>query len=425
MNRTRRLGALVVSAVAAAPFAHLWLGMMASADDPLTLRLRLDMAIGLAVFGTPCMVAAHLLWRAWWRRSGAKLSALDGPARLLAAAAATLPPDRREWGAAMAAELVQVQGRSARWRFAAGCARAAMLPPHTDRVAVGVAAALAAAAVAAAALATTALVPTMRVFAVAFVALVGVLATLAVARSRRVGRARPILAVAATGLAGIAGCIGYTAHYLVNYPSTYRAHPPVTSLTLPPETALVLATALAGCLWLALVPPRWLLASRAARRFGLAMAAVLVAGFLLQARPSLAAWLGLGGVVDRNPEVMDYLLFAPLVLVLPGAAVAAAAGRSFRDGLGACVWALVLGAPLIVALWLAEALRVYRQDGGLLLDGDGGFGVIGVGANLGDAVWWTLASVLLWALPLGVIGATAGSLPARRRRRQAVSTGSE
>jgi hypothetical protein len=173
----------------------------------------------LAVFGTPCMVAAHLLWRAWWRRSGAKLSALDGPARLLAAAAATLPPDRREWGAAMAAELVQVQGRSARWRFAAGCARAAMLPPHTDRVAVGVAAALAAAALAAAALATTALVPTMRVFAVAFVALVGVLATLAVARSRRVGRARPILAVAATGLAGIAGCIGVP-------PTTWSTTPP-------------------------------------------------------------------------------------------------------------------------------------------------------------------------------------------------------
>jgi hypothetical protein len=425
MNRTRRLGGLVVSAAAAAPFAYLWIGMMASADDPLTLRVRLDMAIWMAVFGMPWMVAAHLLWRAWWRRAGAALSALDGPARLLAAAAATLPPDRREWGAAMVAELAQVRARAARWRFAAGCARVAVLPPHTNRVAVGVAAALAAAAVAAAALAATALVPAMRVFAVAFVALIGGLATLAVARSRRVGRARPNLAVAATGLAGIAGSIGYTTHYLVHYPSTPRSHPPTTSLTLPPGTALFLATALAGCLWLALVPPRWLLAGRVARRFGLAMAAVLVAGFLLQARPGLAAWLGLGGVVGRNPEVMGYLLFAPLVLVLPGAAVAAAAGRSFRAGLGACAWALVLGAPLIVALWLAEALRVYRQDGGLLLDGDGGFGVIGVGANLGDAVWWTLVVLLLWALSLGVIGAAAGSLPARRRRGQAVSTGSE
>jgi hypothetical protein len=422
MNRTKRLGGLVVSAVAAAPFAYLWIGMMASADDPLTLRLRLDMALWMAVFGTPWMVAAQLLWRGWWRQAGAGLSALDGPARLLTAAATMLPPDRREWGAAMAAELAQVRGRAARWRFAAGCARAAVLPPHTNRVAVGVAAALAAAAVAAAALATGALVPAMRVFAVAFVGLVGGLATLAVARSRRVGRVRPNLA-AATGLAGIGGCIAYTTHYLANYPSTYRAHPPVTSLTLPPETALVLATALAGCLWLALAPPRWLLSSRAARYGGLAMAAGLVTGFLLQARPSLAVWLGLGGVVGRNPEVMGYLLFAPLVLVLPGAAVAAAAGRSFRAGLGACAFGLALGAPLVVAVWLAEALRVYRLDGGLLLDGDGGFGVIGVGANLGDAVWWTLVVLGLWALPLGVIGAAAGSLPARRR--QAGSTGSE
>jgi hypothetical protein len=423
---TRRLGGLVVSVVAAAPFAYLWLAMMASARDPLTFRVRLDMAIWTAVFGTPWMVAAQLLWRAWWRRGGAELSALDGPARLVAAAAATLPPERREWGAAMAAELAQVRGRAARWRFAAGCARAAVFPPHANRVAMGVAVALAAATVAATALATSALLPAMRVFAVAFAGLVGGLATLAVARSRRVGRARPDLAVAAPGLAGIAGCIGYTIHYLVNYPSTPRIHPPTTSPTLPPGTALFLATALAGCLWLALVPPRWLLAGRVARRFGLGMAAVLAAGFLLQARPSLAAQLGLGGVVGRNPEVMEYMLSAPLMLVLPGAAVAAAAGRSFRAGLGACAWALVLGAPLIVALWLAEALRVYRQDGGLLLDGDGGVGVIGVGANLGDAVWWTLLSVLLWALPLGVIGAAAGSLPARRRRRaQAVSTGSE
>jgi hypothetical protein len=263
----------------------------------------------------------------------------------------------------------------------------------------------------------------MRVFAVAFVALIGGLATLAVARSRRVWGVRPDLAVAATGLAGIAGSIGYTTQYLVNYPSTPRIHPPGTAApTLPTGTALLLAAVLAGCLWLALVPPRWLLASRAARRVGLGMAAVLVAGFLLQARPSLAAWLGLGDAVVRNPEVMDYLLFVPLLLVLPGAAVAAAAGRSFRAGLGACAFGLVLGAPLVVAVWLAEALRVYRLGGGLLLDGDGG---VGVGANLGDAVWWTLVVLLLWALPLGVIGAAAGSLPAHRRRRQAVSTGSE
>ena len=73
---SRRAGA---SAVAAAPFAYLWVQMMVSADDPLTAQDRLDLAIGMAVFGTPWMVAAGLLWRAWWRQAGARLSTLDGP----------------------------------------------------------------------------------------------------------------------------------------------------------------------------------------------------------------------------------------------------------------------------------------------------------------------------------------------------------
>jgi hypothetical protein len=78
----------------------------------------------------------------------------------------------------------------------------------------------------------------------------------------------------------------------------------------------------------------------------------------------------------------------------------------------------VLGAPLLVAVWLAEALHWYQQGRGMLLDGEGG---IGVGANLGDAVRWTLPGLLLWALPLGVVGAAAGSArttpPGPRARR--------
>jgi len=272
MNRGRRLGrvgGLVVPAAAAAPFVALWVGMMRSADDPLTVRARLDMAIWMAVFGTPWMVAAWLLWRAWWRRAGAELSVLDGPALLLAAAATTLPADRRDWGAAMTAGLARVQDPAARWRFAAGCARAALYPPGGNRAAV--AGALTFAALAATALATDAALPAGRVFALSFVGLVGGLATLAVARS----------------------------------------------------------------------------------------------------------------------------------------------GRSFRSGLWACAWATVLGGLLIVVAWLAEAPRWYRQVGGLLLDGEGG---VGMGANLGDAIWWTLIVVVLWALPIGVLGAAAGSAPARRRR---------
>jgi hypothetical protein len=409
MNRTRRLGrlgGLVASAAAAAPFAWLWVLQMRTADDPLTAQVRLDMAIWMAVFGTPWMIAAWLLWRAWWRRAGATLATLDGPARLLAAATATLPADRRDWGAAMAAELAQVQDRAARWRFAAGCARAASFPPRGSRVPVLAAGALAVAAMAATALATGAALPAGRVFALTFVGLVGGLATLTVARWGRVARAGPGPEVSGLALAGVAGCVASTTYYLAEYPSYHRGSPPATAMSLPPVTAVVLAVALAGCLWLALRPPRWLLPDRHARRFGIAMAIALAAGFVLMSR------LGLRGVGGLDGGLMSYLPAAPIVVVLTGSAVAAAVGRSFRAGLWACAWATVLGAPLLIAAWLAEALRWYQQGRGLLLDGEGG---LGVGANLGDAIWWPLVFLVLWALPLGVIGAAAGRRARPRR----------
>ena len=69
---------------------------------------------------------------AWRARSGfgSRTSTLDSPGRLLAAAVAALPVRRRDWGRAMIAELAEVHGPSARWRFALSCARATLwLPP--------------------------------------------------------------------------------------------------------------------------------------------------------------------------------------------------------------------------------------------------------------------------------------------------------
>jgi hypothetical protein len=339
---------------------------------------------------------------------GVRLSALDGPARLLAAATATLPAGRRDWGAAMAAELAQVpvQERAARWRFAAGCARAAIFPPGGTRAAVGVAGVLAVTATGAAAGATGAALPAERVFALTFVGLRGGLATLAVARSRRAGHAGPGPAVAGLGLAGVAACVAFLGYYLAEFPTYHRARLHAwTLVSLPPVTAAVLAVLLAGCLWLALRPPRWLLGDRHARRFGVGMAVALVAGFVLASRQELRGLPGDAG--------MMFYSLTGLILWMTGSAVAAAVGRSFGSGLWACAWAAVLGAPLLVAAWLAEALHWYQQGRGVLLDGEGG---IGVGANLGDAVWWTLPFLLVWALPLGVLGAAVGSARARRQR---------
>jgi hypothetical protein len=45
----------------------------------------------------------------------------DGASRLLVTAARLLPASRREWGAAMRAELAAIQPRGSRWHFALGC----------------------------------------------------------------------------------------------------------------------------------------------------------------------------------------------------------------------------------------------------------------------------------------------------------------
>ena len=74
-----------------------------------------------------------------------------------------------------------------------------------------------------------------------------------------------------------------------------------------------------------------------------------------------------------------YLIGGPILVILPGSAVGAAVGRSFRSGLWACAWAVVLAMPLLIAAWLVEALRWYQQGRGMLLDGDG---ALGVGINL-------------------------------------------
>ena len=118
----------------------------------------------------------------------------------------------------------------------------------------------------------------------------------------------------------------------------------------------------------------------------------LIAGFVLTtSRQELGDPPGSEGMVF-------YLLTDPILVVLTGSAAAAAAGRSFRSGLWACAWAIVLSAPLLIAAWLAEELRWHQQGQGTVLDGAGG---PGVGVNLGDAVWWPLVFLALWAVPLG------------------------
>jgi hypothetical protein len=213
-----------------------------------------------------------------------------------------------------------------------------------------------------------------------------------------------VLLPVATALVAFAVCVAFTIHYLFQYPFYHQGSPSTAATTLPPATAVVLAAVLAGSVWLAVSPPRSLIRGRHEQRIGVGVALILVAGFLL------TSWLNLRGAHPSG--MMDYLLLAPPVVILVGATVAAAAGRSFGAGVRASAWAIALATPLLVAAWLAEAPRWYAQVGGQLLDADGG---LGMGANLGDAVWWALVVLVLWGLPFGVIGAAAGGAWGRRQ----------
>jgi hypothetical protein len=57
----------------------------------------------------------------------------DAAGWLLAGAVWLLPADRREWGAAMRADLAQIGGRRARWGFATGCVRVVATRPAVLR----------------------------------------------------------------------------------------------------------------------------------------------------------------------------------------------------------------------------------------------------------------------------------------------------
>jgi hypothetical protein len=70
----------------------------------------------------------------------------DAPERLLRWAAGLLSAQRAEWGQAMLGELDHIDGWGPRWRFAAGCAGAALLLPPWGRAAGAVWAMAAAAA---------------------------------------------------------------------------------------------------------------------------------------------------------------------------------------------------------------------------------------------------------------------------------------
>src|SRR5579862_9341020 len=107
------------------------------------------MAKQLVLMMCPVGIAVALLWRYARTVPAAPDVRDDVPVRLLRWAVGLLSAGRAEWGQAMLGELDHLEGRGQRWRFAVGCAGAALLLPPWGRAAAAVWAMAALAAVAA------------------------------------------------------------------------------------------------------------------------------------------------------------------------------------------------------------------------------------------------------------------------------------
>ncbi|ACQ81433.1 hypothetical protein Bcav_3189 [Beutenbergia cavernae DSM 12333] len=379
----------VLVAVEVAYAFLLWLASPPSPGEDLVGYL-----VTSAALAGPAALAGVLLWIVWWRRIGVRTVGLDAPARLLAAATATVPADRREWGSAMRAELAQVSGRRERWRFAVGCARAALAPPRGRGVPALAVAALAAALVVGAGVAVGRGLPELQVFAVTYAALLGVLAVVGVSRTPHLPRADPLTTI--MGLAGVVACIAVIGYFL----GTDGV------VVLDPVAAVTLAAVLALGTWLALAPPRALTTSRRARRVGIGVGVAVAGGLVVAARLN---------DIDAGQGIGLYVLAVPVAALFFTALGVGLADRSIRAGLQGAVWALMATCLFGFAAYVVEASRYYRA-GVHPIDGDPIAGVLGGGLH--EAVGWVLVYVPAAAVPFAIFGAALalGSLPSVPRR---------
>ena len=360
----------------------------------------LELVVLCLVLSAPWMVTAWLLWWAWRTEAASSSTTMDPPARLLAMAIATLPEGRRDWGAAMVAELAQVRDHSGRWRFAVGCARVAIFPPRSNRSPVAVAAALGGGAVILAGFTVGEAFPPLRVFAMTFVTLIGAAAVVTVARSRPLTRPTSGPLVVAAGIIGVASCIAATWYLIDQYPTA--------ALHLHPPGAIFLATLLAGALWLVVAAPRALTGDRLARHIAVAVALVLGLGLLQSSRSDLRG---------SAEGIWEYMFSWPILAIFATAVTVAALRRSIWAGIQATVWTALLASLAFFAIAVAEAVRWYRTTTGLILAGDA-VPLNAVGENIQNFSWFLVLFPLFWT-PFGVIGAAIGRAARARLSRAA------
>jgi hypothetical protein len=339
------------------------------------------------------MAAIRLVLRHWWSAAGHRMSAMDLPGRLLAAAVAALPERRREWGRAMTAELAEVQGRSARWRFALSSAGATLRLPPAGRLADARAHGRGGRGLGCGGRAGG-----RRGGARAE----GVRGDLHQPRRCDGGPGRRPLAPAAAAAAG-AGCDRAGDRWRGRLDRRNR-DPPAPGA----GRGAVPAAAVGGVSrrrtrrlpvdrpWIATVAGHQPARTPPRRR-----RRCCVRGLVLAGDPHRR---------DRAPLPVVLVLAAvpvaaPLAVFFVPAFAAGRAGRSFRSGLQAAVWTVTSIMPLTYAIWLPEGLRRHAIDGHLL-DGEV---VAPVGANLPEALVFCLGIFPMLGLTLGVIGGALGA----------------
>jgi hypothetical protein len=383
MSWTRRGYEIAAAVPVVTVFAALYAWAALTGDPTQQADAYLWLAVPFVIPTMLWLLTSRLLIQNWWEGTGARLSTMDAPGQLLAAMVATLPEPRQRWGEAMLSELGQVRGRSARWRFALSCARAALsLPLPAGWPVLAIVAGVVVAAVTAAYTVVGAALPGFGFFAAIFVAVVGAMVVTAIARARRVRL--PVLAPTLLVTGAVAISVTTTAVFLVRHPAAAEG--------LSPVRAGVLAVAFAGSLWLAVAPPRRLGSGRLAPHLGVGAAAVFVLGILVVSRTT----------TEGLPAI--WLIFGPMPTFMVPAFIAAAADRSFRAGMQAGIWTAVAVTPFGYALGMLQAFRQYATTGGWTFAGD----AVPAGFTLTFAVL-ALVAILIIGFPFAVFGATAGA----------------
>ena len=254
----------------------------------------------------------------------------DGPARILAWAVGLLAAERQEWGEAMAGELDRIEGRAQRWRFALGCAAAAVVMPPWGRAGAMVATLAAVASAGSGAVIYSYIHYGLGtslwtwLWAVVLVAVLGGSCVAAGSLARRPGVAGPGLAA---GLAVAAVWLAVSGVTLTRFLQPITHFTVVLAVTLLPSAAV----GVAASLWARSAVAGRRIARLAAVSAGLSLylyGVVAVAVVGPRAEFSSPGWTSAATVSDMLSSQIGFgLLFVPLATATVGWAAASATAR--------------------------------------------------------------------------------------------------